>query len=384
MFKYLPLSEPYLDKSEIKSVSNVIKNNWVSTAGKEINTFEKLISRYTKSKHSVACINGTSALHIALKIAGVKKNDEVIIPTLTFIAPVYAIKYIGASPVFMDVDIYHNLDIAKTIDYIKNNTEFKNGYSYNKNTKKRISAIVIVHVWGNAVNIYSLISICKNTNIKIVEDASESLGTWYKKGKNKFHTGTLGFIGCLSFNGNKIITTGGGGMILTNNAKHAKKAEYLINQAKDDSVFFKHDNIGYNYRLTNLQAALGIPQIKKIKKILNKKKIINNLYKKELLNLSKVKIYKNPKYSLNNNWINIVEFKGRVNIKKIIDHFEKNKIQVRPIWKLNHTQKQFKKCETYKIENAKKIIKNSLCLPSSYNLNKKDILRIVKCFKDII
>lgn len=384
MSKFISLSEPYIDNTDIKSVSKVIRKKWVSTAGKDIEVFEKLISDFTNSKYAIACINGTSALHISLKIAGVKSNDEVIIPTITFVAPVNSIIYNNATPIFMDVDDFYNINIPKTIDFIKNYTKFRNGYSYNIKTNKRISAIIVVHVWGNAVNIKPLISICKKANIKIIEDASESLGSKYKrKINNRNHTGTLGFMGCLSFNGNKIITTGGGGMILTNNLQRAKKARYLINQAKDDSVYFQHNEIGYNYRLTNLQAALGISQIKKIQIILNKKKKINNEYSKILSNCKNLELTKNPEYANNNNWLNVIKIKNAKNLDKYIKYFEKNKIQVRPVWQMNHTQKQFKNYQTYNIVNAYKLVKESLCLPSSYSLKISDILKITKILKRI-
>ena len=181
MSKFLALSEPYFDKDEIKNVTKVIKSSWVSTAGKEIGVFENLLSKYTNSKYAIACVNGTSALHISLKLAGVKKNDEIIIPTLTFVAPVNAIIYNNASPIFMDSDEFYNIDAKKTIEFIENNTVFKKGYSYNIRTKQRISAIIIVHVWGNAVDLNELIKVCEKANIKIIEDASESLGSFYKK-----------------------------------------------------------------------------------------------------------------------------------------------------------------------------------------------------------
>lgn len=383
MSKFLALSEPYFDKDEIKNVTKVIKSSWVSTVGKEIGVFENLLSKYTNSKYAIACVNGTSALHISLKLAGVKKNDEVIIPTLTFIAPVNAIIYNNASPIFMDSDEFYNIDSKKTIEFIENNTVFKKGFSYNIRTKQRISAIIIVHVWGNAADLNELIKVCEKANIKIIEDASESLGSFYKKLKNKPHTGTLGALGCLSFNGNKIITTSGGGMILTNNSTLAKKAKYLINQAKDDSIFFIHNEVGYNYRLTNLQAALGTAQFKKLDKILLKKKKIHKIYKDNISNLKTVKLIEGPEYSTNNNWLNIIQFNKKVELKKIIKKFEKKNIQVRPVWKLNHTQKQYKKYETYKINFAKKIINNSLCIPSSFNLSKKDIMRVVNNIKKL-
>ena len=275
----IPLSEPTLQGNEWKYVKECIDGEWVSSAGKYVNLFEQKIAEYTGAKFAIACVNGTSALQVSLRLAGVRSGDEVIVPTLTFIAPVNAIAYNGASPVFMDADEYYNIDIMKTIDFIQNQTYFRKNATYNKTTNKRISAIVPVHVWGNASWLGELLPLCQEHNISVVEDASESLGTFYIKGKYlRKHTGTLGKLGCLSFNGNKIITTGGGGMILTDDIDLADKAKYLTTQAKDDPVNYIHDEIGYNFRLTNIQAALGVAQLEEMPNYLKRKKEIYNQY----------------------------------------------------------------------------------------------------------
>ena len=310
-----------------------------------------------------------------------KKNDEVLVPTLTFISSVNAIVLNGASPIFMDVDDFHNIDADKTINFLKENTFFKNGYTFNKRSKKRIKALIIVHVWGNAANLYKLLKFCKKKNIDIVEDAAESLGTKYSVSslKNK-HTGTLGRVGCISFNGNKIITTGGGGMLLTNEKKLNKLARYYFNQAKDDTVKSIHNDIGFNYRISNIQAALGIAQLKKINFFIQKKKMIRKTYQKLINKLDNFTLEKSPDYSLNNNWMNVVKFKrsNKLNTENLVKYFYKHKIQVRPIWFLNHMQKPYKVYEKYKITNAKKIIDNCLCLPSSSNLKILEIKKICK------
>ena len=260
------LSEPYLGKAEISTVTKTIKDNWISTAGSNISKFENKISNYTKSKYCIACNSGTSALHIALKVLGVNKKHEVIAPSITFIATINAIRYNDASPIFMDVDNSFNIDEDKTINFLEQNTKIVNGQCVNKKTKKVIKVVIIAHIWGGGAKFKKLIAICKKKKIKILEDAAESLGTFYKKYLKNKHTGTIGNIGILSFNGNKIITTGAGGMILTNNKSLEKKCRYLINQAKNNE-FFLHNKIGYNYRMASLNASLGIPQINNIKKI---------------------------------------------------------------------------------------------------------------------
>lgn len=383
--RFLGLNEPLLGNEEVKIVTKCIKSNWISSAGSLIDNFEKKISNYTGAKYAVACSNATSALQISLKIIDVKKKDEVLVPTLTFISSVNAIVLNGASPIFMDVDDFHNIDADKTINFLKENTFFKNGYTFNKRSKKRIKALIIVHVWGNAANLYKLLKFCKKKNIDIVEDAAESLGTKYSISslKNK-HTGTLGRVGCISFNGNKIITTGGGGMLLTNEKKLNRLARYYFNQAKDDTVKSIHNDIGFNYRISNMQAALGIAQLKKINFFIKKKKMIRKTYQRLINKLDNFTLEKTPDYSFNNNWMNVVKFKrsNKLNTENLVKYFYKHKIQVRPIWFLNHKQKPYKAYEKYKITNAKKIIDNCLCLPSSSNLKILEIKKICKLLEN--
>ena len=380
--KRISLSEPFFFKDDYKLLKKCIDSTWVSTSGKNIDLFEKKISKFTGSKYAIATINGTSSLHISLMLSGVSNNHEVIVPCLTFIASINAIKYNLAEPIFMDVDDYCNIDENKTLEFIKNHTYFKEGKTYNKKTNKIISALLIVHVWGNAASFSKLKNLCKKINIKIIEDASESLGTFYKQGvfKGK-HTGTNGLLGCISFNGNKIMTTGGGGIILTDNKILAQKARYFISQAKDDTLNFTHNNIGYNYKLTNLNATLGLVQLKKIKLFIKKRSLIYSIYKKKINKIKGLNIISVPDYAQNNHWLSILRIDLR-KYDKTLNQLQKiflsKNIQTRPIWKLNHLQLPFKKNQTYKIENAQKLVKTCLCLPSSFNLTFKDQIKIIK------
>ena len=385
--KIIPLAPPFIRSNEIKYVKNCLDTEWVSNYGKYIDLFEKKISLYTKSKYSVDCTSGNSALHIGLKILGVKKNDEVLVPTITFIAPINCVSYIGANPIFFDCDEYHNINIYDVISFLENSTFFSKGFTYNLKTKKRISAIIITHVWGNAANLEKLIPQLKQRNIKILEDASESLGTKYIKGSfNHKHTGTIGDVGCISFNGNKIITTGGGGIILTNNKELSKKALYLTTQAKDNLKLFIHNEVGFNYRMPNLNAALGVGQLETINKCLTKKKFINNTYKNFFDGNNNLSLMNTPKYSSNNHWMNVIVFNQnfQINLLSIIKKLEKKGIITRPVWYLNHMQKQYLKNQTYKIKNSLDAIKYSLCIPSGLNLNKQDIEFIVKSIDNIL
>lgn len=386
MSDFIPLSVPSFQGNEWQYVKECIDTEWVSSAGKYVGKFEDEICRFTGSKYSVACVNGTSALHIALKLAGVHPGDEVIVPTVTFIAPVNVVKYLNADPVFMDCDDYYNIDTEKVIDFINSETAFRDGFSYNKKTGKRISAIIPVHVFGNAVRLKNLIPVCKERNIKIVEDATESLGTYYLQDDIKGrYTGTVGDIGCFSFNGNKIITTGGGGMIVTDNEEYAEKAKYLTTQAKDDEERYVHGEIGYNYRLTNIQAALGVAQMERLPKYLEIKKKNYRYYKEEIDKIPGLKLAEAPSYADNNFWMyaliidkNII---GR-DRESIMAHLSENQIQSRPLWYLNHLQKSYKDCQNYRINKAAELLSTTLNIPCSINLTENDLKRVIGCLKN--
>ena len=380
MYK-ISLSVPSIKGNEWKYVKECIDTEWISSAGKYVDTFEEKIVEYTGTKFAVACVNGTSALQVSLRLAGVLAGDEVIVPTLTFIAPVNAIYYNSATPIFMDADKYYNIDIEKTIEFIKNETEFKDGITYNKTSKNKISAIVPVHIWGNAVWLDELIPLCEERNIAVVEDASESLGTVYSSGKFKGrHTGSIGKLGCLSFNGNKIITTGGGGMILTDEEKLAEKARYLTTQAKDDPVRYIHREIGYNFRLTNIQAALGVAQLEQLSGFLERKKDIHQQYVKSMEKIEGLKMANVPDYADSNHWMNLLRIDSKTygeDRETLMRQLEENGIQTRPVWVLNHMQKPYRNCQAYRIEKAEGLVGNSLCLPSSSKLTDDEINNVI-------
>lgn len=377
----ISLSEPYLHGNEWQYVKECLDTEWVSSSGKYVELFENNISKYTGSKYAVSCINGTSALQVSLRLAGVQPGDEVIVPTLTFIAPVNAIVYNGASPVFMDADKYYNLDTEKTIEFIKKETIFKDGCTYNKKTNNRISSIIPVHVWGNAVFLNELVVLCRERNISIVEDACESMGTVYKTQElyNK-HTGTIGKLGCLSFNGNKIMTTGGGGMILTDDKMLADKARYLTTQAKDNSVRYIHNEIGYNYRLTNIQAALGVAQLEQLPEHLELKRKIFHHYQTGLEGIDGITLISGPEYAENNHWLNLLHIDSKIygeDREALMCRLGSKSIQTRPVWALNNQQKPYRNCQSYQVEEARQLVNNSLCLPSSTSLSDDDLNKVI-------
>ena len=385
MCKIIPISVPSIQGNEWKYIKECLDTEWVSSAGKYVDLFEQKIAEYTGDKYAIACVNGTAALHISLLVAGVKTNDEVIVPTLTFISPINVVRYCNAYPVFMDADDFYNIDVEKTIKFIEEETIFNDSFTYNRKTNRKISAIIPVHIFGNAVDMEKLDPICKERNIKIIEDASESLGTVYKNGKyTGKHTGTLGDLGCLSFNGNKIITTGGGGMILTDNEDYAKRAKYLTTQAKNDKVRYVHSEMGYNYRLTNIQAALGVAQLEQLPKYLKLKRKNYQLYKEEIEKIPGLHIVEIPDYAYNNHWMYALQIDKSVYGKdreELMKYLLDNKVQSRPVWQLNHLQKPYKDCKNYKIEKANELWEETLNIPCSVNLKINNIEKIISLLR---
>lgn len=384
MKKFIPLSVPNLRGNELEYVTQSIKTEWVSTSGPFVNSFENNIARYVGSKGAVSCQNGTSGLHIALKICEVSKEDEVIVPTLTFIAAVNPIKYIGAEPIFMDCDDSLNIDASKVREFCENKCNFSGGKLINNLTKKHIKALVVVHVFGNMADMEELMIISVKYNFKIIEDATEALGTYYITGKYKDkHAGTIGDVGVYSFNGNKIITTGGGGMIVSNDYKLIERAKHLTTQAKSDELYYTHNEIGYNYRMTNLQAALGLAQLEQLEDFIKIKKANYEYYYNEVLKIPGLRILKFKDNIRPNYWFYALYLKQEYHLDRdqIIKYLSSKKIQSRPIWGLISDQKPYKDSQTYKIKNAKKYVKRVVNIPCSSNLSKEDAMYVIECLK---
>ena len=380
----MKLSTPHISNSDIQSIKNVMKSGWISTSSREVYNFEKKLSSFCKTKYSVALNSGTSAIHMGLKILGVDKNCEVVVPSLTFIATVNPILYLGAKPIIFDVDQFHNIKIGDVINFIINETKFINRKTINKKSKKEVKVIIIAHMWGRACNFLELIKLCKKRNIYILEDAAEALGSFVNtKSEGLKHCGSVGDIGCLSFNANKIITTGSGGAIITNNRNLYLKAQYLANQAKDDTFNYIHHECGYNYKMNGMTAALGISQLKRIKKKIAIKK---RIYQRYLYNFKKQKninILSFQEKSKINYWMNIISFKT-FNLNQTYNLSQKllkKNIETRRIWRPLNLQSFLKKFETYNIINSNKFYSNSLCIPSDECLSISDIDKISNYIK---
>ena len=386
MSDFIPLSVPSFRGNEWKYIKECLDTEWVSSAGKYVNKFEEDICEFTGAKYAVACVNGTAALQVALQLIGVQPGDEVIVPTVTFIAPVNVVRYMNAEPIFMDCDKFYNINVENTIEFIEKETIFRDGFTSNKKSGKRISAIISVHIFGNAVDLEKLIPICRERNIKIVEDAAESIGTYYNNGNLKGrYTGTVADIGCYSFNGNKIVTTGGGGMIVTNKKEYAEKAKYLTTQAKDDGIRYIHNEIGYNFRLTNIQAAMGVAQLEKLPEYIEIKNRNYIIYRDVIDEIPGLHLAETPDYANSNYWFYCLHIDEEIygkNREQLMVILTKNKIQARPIWYLNHLQEPYKDCQGYEIKEAFGMLEKTLNIPCSVNLTEKQIEKVLNTLRN--
>ena len=386
--KYIPLSIPNFIGNEKKYVLDAVESTWVSTGGSYITEFERNLAEYLNIEKAVALQSGTAGIHLALRLIGLKPNQEVIVPTLTFIAAVNPVKYLCAEPVFMDCDDQLNMDMNKLESFLKNECQLTKEGLQNKSTGKIIKAVIIVHIFGNMADMESLMYLAKKYQLKVIEDSTEALGTKYLQGefKGKF-AGTIGDIGIYSFNGNKTITTGGGGMLVAKDKKIAEKAKYLSTQAKDDKLYYIHNEIGYNYRMTNLQGALGVAQLEQLEKFIQTKTRNYKLYKKLISEIEGLKLLDFKKGTRSNHWfysLFIDEDKYGIGRDDLLKKLKEKGIETRPIWYLNHLQKPFKKNQAYKIEKAKYYWERVLNIPCSSNLTQNDVEYVVENMKNIV
>ncbi len=376
---FIPLSVPVIRGHEWEYVKQCLDTGWVSSAGGFVTRFENEVASFTRAKHAVACVNGTSALHLALQALGVQPGDEVLVPTLTFIATVNAVHYAGAHPVFFDCDEFYCLDPAAVKAFLAEETHWRDGRVYNRRSGRRVAAIIPVHVFGNAVRLDEMMPELRERNIAVLEDAAEALGTFYSTGSYAGrHAGTMGAAGCLSFNGNKIITTGGGGMILTDDDSLAGRLRYLSTQAKDDAVRFVHDEVGYNYRLTNIQAALGAAQMEQLGTYIEAKKRNYGLYASLIADIPGLTLAAQPAFATCNAWFYALQIDESYpcDREQLMQAFERQAIQTRPVWELNHRQKPYTSAQNYRITRALDLHRRTLNLPCSVDLTGADITRV--------
>ena len=370
MNKTIPYGRQSINGNDINQIIKVASGNYLTT-GPKIIEFEKKIKNYTKANHVTSTINGTQAIFIALKALGIKQNEEVLVPALTFVGTVNAISYLGAEPHFIDSNIKDfGIDCRKLENYLKKIVIFKKNKSINKKTGRAIRAIIPVHVFGHPCDIEFILRLAKKYKLKIVEDAAECLGSFYK---NK-HLGTFGDAGCLSFNGNKIITTGGGGAVLSKNKNLNKKIRHLISTAKVQHKWeYIHNEVGYNLRLPSLNAALGLAQISKINFFLKQKRKLFLKYKNIFDKIGGVKLFKENKFSKSNYWLQtiILDYKNIHLKNKLLKSGYSRKIFMRPAWKLISELNPYKNKQKMNLNGARDIYKRVINLPSSQKLMDK-------------
>ena len=361
----LGLHEPDLSGNELAYVTECVKTGWVSSVGKFVDQFENNLATYVGVPKAVAVVNGTAALHLALLLMNVKVNEEVLTPALTFVATTNAIGYTGAIPHFVDSGSSDLSACPELLSrYLKAIVEFRNGKSVNKNTGRVISALVVMHVLGNPANMPALKVLAEEYHLKLIEDAAEGMGS-YVDGK---HVGTLGDIGIFSFNGNKIMTTGSGGALVSHDQDLMKKAKHLSTTAKASSDgFFYHDQMGFNYRLANINAALGVAQLERLDEFLHHKNLLANYYAENFGNNSSIRFIKPEFGGTSNYWLCGIELDGvgESDLKVIISAAHAQGIMLRPLWQLNNELPMYKDCPSMNLTNAKRHVNSVLCLPSS-------------------
>jgi len=359
----VPLHVPTFRGNEKKYLNECIDTTFVSSVGKFVDRFEEMMVEYTGTQKAVVCVNGTNALHMAMLLVGVEREDEVITQALTFIATCNAISYIGAHPVFIDVDKdTMGLSPDAMEAWLKENAEIKGENCYNKRTGRRIKACVPMHTFGHPVHLDKLVEVCNRYHLELIEDAAESLGSFYQ-GK---HTGTFGRIGAISFNGNKTITTGGGGMLLFQDETLGKFAKHLTTQAKVPHRWeFVHDHVGYNYRMPNINAALGCAQLEQIDTILVNKRETAEKYKHFFSDKENIRFFTEPEGSKSNYWLNAVLLNDKEEQLKFLEYTNDHAAMTRPIWELMNRLPMFKDCETDGLQNTVWFADRVVNIPSS-------------------
>lgn len=362
----VPLHAPLFIGNEKKYLNECIDTTFVSSVGKFVDRFEEEIAAYTGAKKAVVCVSGTNALHMAMMLVGVEREDEVLTQALTFIATCNAISYIGAHPVFIDVDM-ETLGLSPNAvkAWLEKNAELKNGICYNKRTGRRVKACVPMHTFGHPVKIDELVQICNEWHIELVEDAAESIGSLYK-GK---HTGTFGKVGAISFNGNKTITTGGGGMLLFQDEELGKFAKHLTTQAKVPHRWaFVHDHIGYNYRMPNINAALGCAQLENLERYVENKRETAQIYADFFKNAPDITFFTEPENCRSNYWLNVVMLKDKAAQQEFLEYTNDHGVMTRPVWELMNRLEMFKHCESDGLKNTEWLADRIVNIPSSVRL----------------
>ena len=379
---FIPLSVPEIRGNEWRYVKDCLDTSWISSVGSYVDQFEQMVAQQVGAEHAVATVNGTSALHVALLVAGVQPGDEVLVSTLTFIAPVNAIRYVGAWPVFIDAEpAYWQMDPARVVEFLERGCHWNDGALYNRQTGRRVTAVIPVHILGHPVDLDLILGVAKKFGLKVIEDATEGLGATYK-GRP---LGCLGDIACFSFNGNKIITTGGGGMLVTSNEEWARKAKYLTTQAKDDPIEYVHGEVGYNYRLTNLLAAVGCAQMEQLATYVAAKRKTAARYNEKLQNLPGVIPMRSAPWAASTFWmftILIEEKTFGMDSRTLMRMLASRKIQCRPLWQPIHMSPAHASKEIKSMPVAEQLARQGLSLPCSVGLTESEQDRVIAALSE--
>jgi perosamine synthetase len=374
---FIPLSVPEIGGNEWKYLKECLDTNWVSSAGPFVARFEEMVASFVGSRYAIATSTGTAALHVALLIAGVQPDDEVLLPTLTFIAPANAVRYVGAWPVFVDVDAqYWQMDTQLVADFLRTECTSKGGVLVNRQTGRVVRAILPVHILGHPVDMGPLLALAQEFGLAVVEDATESLGAEYKG----VRLGRDSQLACFSFNGNKLITTGGGGMIVTNDEQLAARARYLTTQAKDDPVEYVHKEIGYNYRLTNLQGAIGCAQVEQIEAFINAKRSIAAAYQEGLSAVAGITVMHEAQWARSAFWMYTILVEEEIygsSSRGLMQKLATGGVQSRPLWQPLHRSPIYAEAQTLLTGTAEKINRRALSLPCSVGLPMPDLQQVI-------
>ncbi len=386
MDKYIPLSIPNFEGNEKKYVEDAINQGWVSTGGAYISKLEKELARFLNVENVAACQSGTSAIHLSLVEAGVRPGDIVLVPPLTFIAAVNPVKYLYATPVFVDCDDSFCIDPLKLRSFCEEKCEWNGSVLKYKNSV--VKCVVVVHVFGNMADMESIMKIAEEYNLKVIEDATEALGTKYTEGKYKGkYAGTIGDFGAYSFNGNKIITTGGGGAITANKSAVVDHIRYLSTQAKNDTHYYIHDEIGYNYRMTNIQAALGVAQMEELQEFIGRKQKNYELYRNLFDGFEYGDLVTFRDGIDSNKWfysVNVNRDRIKASMRDIIETLQTRRIETRAIWGLINEQKPYVNEETYKLDKAPYYASRILNIPSSTQITEEEIKYVAEQVKQLL
>jgi perosamine synthetase len=381
---FVPLIVPEIRGNEWKYIKECLDTNWVSSVGSYVEQFERMVAEQAGTKFAVATVNGTAALHIALLLADVKPDDEVIISSLTFIAPSNAIRYVGAWPVFIDAEPnFFQIDPAAVVDFIENGCRWDGHELRNKKTGRRVKAILPVHILGHPVDIEPIMAVAAKYSLPVIEDATEGLGARYR-GKS---LGSFGKAGCFSFNGNKIITTGGGGMLVTDDAEWAARARYLTTQAKDDPIEYVHNEVGYNYRLVNLLAAMGCAQMEQLDGFVEKKRAIAKRYQDALNSVAGVRLPQEAEWAFCSNWMYTVlvdEELAHINSRELLRELAAKGIQTRPLWQPIHRSLAHGLSQSTACPNSDTLFDRALSLPCSVGLTAEAQQRVIETVTSIL